>query len=488
MPWGWQGRGTATTSARDAAHAWPSYELDYLATRLREKQSDNTKWDLKRFKDSTALQSVYLNEVIAGYKGEADECLKHEFDLWLQGKHETNVLQDEINKGAKDVSEGYYKPHDNASRRRHTYRTGQMLSEGRGVGDEMVIDGNGRQAWRDTAWGTAALTHLPGVREHLRDAYVKKRAREAQLNILAEHGPQNLEEAWLYFKHWVKQMPVSDAECKNVTEKSLQVQPRPTIGNLTNHIVDYVPAIPNFKDQQADLPTSSESSFKQKMENTATAPKAQQASSKQETTATTPTAPPTVEENDGDTPQTWLSTGAKAATAAGDAAKLVGDAAVSTASASASFIKGAAKVVNNVAGAADNLVGLFTGTGNPPEDDEEEEAERTLALQTNGGTQRIALDETLKNALNNPKVSDASLRIMLTGKKRGLDPAAAEALIANRRAQIEANNTATLLLENRPSNPTNVVKSEVLRIEEKQKKPPVEVRRSPRIAAQNNKK
>ena len=32
------------------------------------------------------------------------------------------------------------------------------------------------------------------------------------MNLLAEHGPQNIEEAWMYFKHWVKGRPVSLAK------------------------------------------------------------------------------------------------------------------------------------------------------------------------------------------------------------------------------------------------------------------------------------
>ena len=31
------------------------------------------------------------------------------------------------------------------------------------------------------------------------------------MQLLAEHGPQNLEQAFMYFKHWVKGRPLSDA-------------------------------------------------------------------------------------------------------------------------------------------------------------------------------------------------------------------------------------------------------------------------------------
>jgi hypothetical protein len=32
-----------------------------------------------------------------------------------------------------------------------------------------------------------------------------------QMQMLAEFGPQNLEQSWAYFKHWVKGRPLSDA-------------------------------------------------------------------------------------------------------------------------------------------------------------------------------------------------------------------------------------------------------------------------------------
>ena len=34
---------------------------------------------------------------------------------------------------------------------------------------------------------------------------------DLKMQLLAEFGPQTLEEAWMYFKHWVKGRPLSDA-------------------------------------------------------------------------------------------------------------------------------------------------------------------------------------------------------------------------------------------------------------------------------------
>eukprot|EP00966_Prymnesium_polylepis_P195271 4526384-Prymnesium_polylepis.1 len=33
------------------------------------------------------------------------------------------------------------------------------------------------------------------------------------MNLLAEHGPQDLKSAWMYFKHWAKGRPVGPETC-----------------------------------------------------------------------------------------------------------------------------------------------------------------------------------------------------------------------------------------------------------------------------------
>ena len=37
--------------------------------------------------------------------------------------------------------------------------------------------------------------------------------KEYAMQLLAEFGPQNIQEAFMYFKHWVKGRPMSDATC-----------------------------------------------------------------------------------------------------------------------------------------------------------------------------------------------------------------------------------------------------------------------------------
>eukprot|EP00965_Chrysotila_dentata_P009799 319684-Pleurochrysis_carterae.AAC.1 len=38
---------------------------------------------------------------------------------------------------------------------------------------------------------------------------VESDKNDLQMNLLVEFGPQNLEQAWMYFKHWVKARPLT---------------------------------------------------------------------------------------------------------------------------------------------------------------------------------------------------------------------------------------------------------------------------------------
>jgi hypothetical protein len=135
---------------------------------------------------------VYLDQVTKNYKSEAEQALKQEFELWLQGRHPAN-----------DGGEhNLYENGEGKPVRRWTYQ--QTGEGGRAAGDA-------REGWRHTNWGKAQLTHLPGVRNYLRHQYEEGMNDEIKMNMLAEHGPQDLEQAWMYFKHWVKGRPISDA-------------------------------------------------------------------------------------------------------------------------------------------------------------------------------------------------------------------------------------------------------------------------------------
>ena len=174
--------------------AWPEYEADYLKARL---QNGLGKWDVSNLRGD-AQQAVYLQEVAKHHETEAEECLKRDFKLWLEGRHPTDndpnrVFNEEGRAGLPE--------------RRHVYRT----SDGQNLVTRPMDN------WRSTPWGTDQLTHLPGVRQFLRDEFEEGEKQTLHMNLLAEHGPQTLEEAWMYFKHWVAQRPLSEAQCLNVT-------------------------------------------------------------------------------------------------------------------------------------------------------------------------------------------------------------------------------------------------------------------------------
>ena len=200
MPWGWAKRGPAepylggsrgTPEEAKVAHAWPKYEAAYLRDRL---QYGGGKYGPGGITEAKEL--VYYDKVSEDYKAEADENLRKEFNDWLQGQHEENELAE-----ANDI--------------RSVYPVGEdLIAQGRPMRRAVYRDGGvpGQQleeAWKATYWGKKQLTHLPGVREHLREGLLSQNDAEMQMNLLAEHGPQNLEQAWMYFKHWVKGRPVS---------------------------------------------------------------------------------------------------------------------------------------------------------------------------------------------------------------------------------------------------------------------------------------
>jgi hypothetical protein len=105
--------------------------------------------------------------------------------------------------------------------------------------DEHV--GSRLDGWTPTWWGKAALTHLPGVREYLREQKIRATEHELDMNLLAEFGPQNLEQAWQYFKHWVKKRPLTEAPCPDAfaVDKGFlgQLNPvkRSNFGNMPHH-------------------------------------------------------------------------------------------------------------------------------------------------------------------------------------------------------------------------------------------------------------
>ena len=200
MPWNWTPVVTETPTlgrkdgvVADAAtpSAWPQYKAEYLKQAL---QSEDRKYDTSGMDD--VQREVYLQKVTANAEGEAEAALRQEFDLWLQGKHIANsgnslyVNYDPNNPNTHDRK--------GAPVRRWTYRT-----------DAGEV-GEARNDWKHTPWGAAQLTHLPGVRDYLRDRFKRGYTQDVALQLLAEHGPQDLDQAWMYFKHWVKGRPLQE--------------------------------------------------------------------------------------------------------------------------------------------------------------------------------------------------------------------------------------------------------------------------------------
>ena len=196
MTWGWSvrneplatGGAVGTPAEAKVPGAWMDYEAKYLKQRL---ETENGRFGSNPLQGEA--KGVYLDKVSQNYKDEAEACLKKEFAEWLQGNHEANIRGALGELYAKGVNVPMTAPN-----RRHVY-------------DGNV--GTPKDDWVPTDWGRAQLTHLPGVRDWLRSQREHSDRAELDMNLLAEHGPQNLEQAWMYFKHWVKHRPVDVDEC-----------------------------------------------------------------------------------------------------------------------------------------------------------------------------------------------------------------------------------------------------------------------------------
>lgn len=194
MPWGWTARGrlpvtnggsVGTPQETGKTQSWPAHEASYLKERLEQPRG---KWLTNGLND--VEKHVYLQNVAQNHQEEADACLKRDFKLWLDGGHPKY----------NDPTRVYGNDGGDAQRY-HLYDTANG-----DVGERM-------NNWVSTPWGTNQLTHLPGVRDFLRDEFKRSKEHEFKMNLLAEHGPQNLEDAWLYFKHWVAERPIDEALC-----------------------------------------------------------------------------------------------------------------------------------------------------------------------------------------------------------------------------------------------------------------------------------
>jgi hypothetical protein len=182
MVWNKAGRQSTALERASDVKSYPTYNMEYLRHALGDTRA-GTKYEKPDELDQID-QLVYQQKAASGFRGEANQALQNEFSLWLQGQHIDNTSMVEYDNTRPGVVE-----------RRH------------------FMDGKvgAKEKWKPTWWGKAQLTHLPGVRDYLVDSKWSAERDTMDLNQLAEFGPQNIEQAWAYFKTWVKGMPISEA-------------------------------------------------------------------------------------------------------------------------------------------------------------------------------------------------------------------------------------------------------------------------------------
>jgi hypothetical protein len=203
----------------------PNYNAAYLAHRLGQEPS-NLKVGLDvettdRFKpmgkgplderdkdaNDVAKKIAYYQSVSKGVESEAEECLKKEFKAWLAGRHS-----------------------DNENPQKYRNIPGRL--------ERKDARGNKLDDWHATWWGRKGLTHLPGVQDYLRNDLINATEEDYKMNMLAQFGPQNLNEAWAYFKYWVKGHPVGPESCLQPEFDETRSEPNSTIAMAQSTATD----------------------------------------------------------------------------------------------------------------------------------------------------------------------------------------------------------------------------------------------------------
>ena len=143
-----------------------------------------------------ASKTALAIKALQGSDKDADKCLEAEFRMWLEGIHPVH-----------NASESDKTAHNLDENKMRGMRKQRITRDKHGA--QLLPDNQ----WKDTHWGNASLVTLPGVREYLTGDQTAHTQAMANMNVLAELGPKNINEAWTYFKYWVKGAPVQ-APCQ----------------------------------------------------------------------------------------------------------------------------------------------------------------------------------------------------------------------------------------------------------------------------------
>jgi hypothetical protein len=186
-----------------SSYPYLTYNMAYLERAQTQADRGRTKYGMPVAMADPADRNVYMQKAAADMRAEAGEALQSEFSLWLQGKHPDNASPTVYDNSTPGVTE------------RWQFMNGAIGPRG---------------DWKPTWWGRGQLTHLPGVRDYLRAKKLSQEQSTLDLNQLAELGPQNIEQAWAYFKTWVKGMPHSESVAVSAPQMPEDGAPRPMMG------------------------------------------------------------------------------------------------------------------------------------------------------------------------------------------------------------------------------------------------------------------
>lgn len=127
-----------------------------------------------------------------------DQALKADFTDWLKGTSKWNTLPK--NERACEVMDIWFQ------------KDGHPLGE---PDPERMFDMNKKVRVEHTPWEKNTLVHLPGVHDFLRGEYNNRVDYEKRKSQLWYHGPQNIDDAWLYYKWFVRGMKPNEWTAHN---------------------------------------------------------------------------------------------------------------------------------------------------------------------------------------------------------------------------------------------------------------------------------
>ena len=181
---------------------------------LEDFMRNDPNWDMNPAM-SEVQQAAQLRLMMKDFDKTSQITTQREFVDWLQGVSKFNRY------------EYQYQNLPNQSKR--VYTNPGVLPNGEPNENRL---GKEREGWNPTHWGTKQLTHLPGVRDFLRQLQRENAEETFAANMTADLGPTDINSAWDYFNTWVKGKKWTYAAAPKVPAQAYDQTFRSPVGSV----------------------------------------------------------------------------------------------------------------------------------------------------------------------------------------------------------------------------------------------------------------